>query len=380
MQKFTVQVRTTLLNPLILAASLLFAATANAAPTYTALNLSTWFDFDSTPYDINEAGQVVGDLMTGDPIIAFVTGANGVGVMGLGTLGGYQSGGRGINASGQVVGWSGTQNGYAHAFITGVNGVGMTDLGTLGGSSSVATDINASGQVVGHSSRVANGENHAFITGPNGAGMTDLGTLGGLFSYATSINASGQVAGFASTVTGSDHAFITGPQGVGMFDLGTLGDATDTNSSSHAKGINIDGRVVGVSSTSSYSHAFITGPDGMNMTDLGVLPGGNFSDAFGINASGQVVGWGTTGGTNTFHAFVTHPDGVGMTDLNDLVTLENDYFYVAYGINDLGQIIARSSLGQAYLLTPVPEPKTYALILVGVGLVGYATRKRRSRI
>ena len=54
----------------------------------------------------------------------------------------------------------------------------VLDLGTLGGSSSWAYGINASGQVAGYSERT--GYRHAFITGANGKGMTDLGTLGEL--------------------------------------------------------------------------------------------------------------------------------------------------------------------------------------------------------
>jgi probable HAF family extracellular repeat protein len=157
-----------------------------------------------------------------------------------------------------------------------------------------------------------------------------------------------------------------------MIDLGTLGGVR-----SYARGINKDGRVVGGAATSQgAAHAFITGPDGIGMTDLGVLPGGCcFSDAYGINTSGQVVG-SATSSSGSYHAFVTGANGVGMTDLNDLATLESDYFQIAYGINDQGQIIAGDSSGRAYLLSPVPEPKAFALILVGLGLVGFAARKQ----
>lgn len=79
-----------------------------------------------------------------------------------------------INDAGQVVG--NTSNG---TFITGSNGVGMRDLGTLGGDMSRAYGINAAGQVVGYSS-MANGQDHAFITGPDGEGMRKLGDLGGI--------------------------------------------------------------------------------------------------------------------------------------------------------------------------------------------------------
>jgi len=52
----------------------------------------------------------------------------------------------------------------------------MTDLGTLGGTESLARGINDSGQVVGYSA-TASGHWYAFLY--YGGTMADLGTLGG---------------------------------------------------------------------------------------------------------------------------------------------------------------------------------------------------------
>ncbi len=232
---------------------------------------------------IKDAGQVVGFAKTetdgGLAFHAFITGLNGVGVTYLYSVENRNSTATAINATGRIVG---SDYFTASAFMTGPNGVGMTDLGTLPlgiSYTSYAFGINAAGQVVGWSNiDYSFGFNpHAFITGPNGVHMTDLGTLSGGdggSSFATGINDTAQVVGYSTTATGSTHAFITGPNGVGMTDLGTLG-GTD----SFAAGINNVGQVVGYSSDSGGNlHAFITGPNGVGMTEINT-PGGSDSQA-----------------------------------------------------------------------------------------------------
>jgi probable HAF family extracellular repeat protein len=101
------------------------------------------------------------------------------------------------------------------------------------------------------------------------------------------------------------------------------------------------------------------------MTDLGTL-GGRDSVAHGINDAGQVVGYSETG-AGFRHSFITGPNGVGMTDLNTLVSLPGGAAY-ATGINNDGQV--------AVNLSPIPEPETYAMLLAGLGLLGFIARRR----
>ena len=124
----------------------------------------------------------------------------------LGSLGGTESDGGAINASGQVSGSSLTTGDAAyHAFLwkpstpNGTSGT-MHDLLTLGGTESFGGTINASGQVAGFSYTTGDAAYHAYLwtpTTPNGTSgtMQDLATLGGLNSYSYNVGAGGQVVG-----------------------------------------------------------------------------------------------------------------------------------------------------------------------------------------
>jgi len=384
------------------AAALLITISAMANATWTIKNLGTLGA--SNPYAfasaINDSGVAVGasSIPSAFPFIAtnhaFISYPGSTGLADLGTLSGIGgSAARGINSSGQVVGESSAADRTKHAFITGTNGIGMTSLPYPDDALMMsAQSINDSGQVTGwvlnfrgytYPCPGCEGteyyESYGYITGANGIGMTKLDTLGGPETYSYDINNSGQVTGVSSIAGGaSRHAYITGPNGAGITDLGTLG-GTD----SEAWGINDFGRVTGSSFTASNAvHAFITGPNGAGMIDLGTL-GGNYSAARGINNHGQVVGVSTTA-EGIGHAFLTGVNGIGMTDLSLLAPV------VAAGwtqlnplsINNKGQIVGYGTLrghSQAFLLntpdiSPVPESSTYAMLLVGLGLLFFRTK------
>ena len=162
------------------------------------------------------------------------------------------------------------------------------------------------------------------------------------------------------------HAFITGPNGVGMTDLGTLGGGYSYASWHQRRRA---GGGVAPTRPQVLTHAFITGPNGVGMTDLGTL-GGGYSFASGINDAGQVVGESDTA-AGAQHAFITGPNGVGMTDLNSLVSLPGGVVLTeATGINNHGQVAAIGAT--------IPEPETYAMLLAGLGLLGFIARRRKT--
>ena len=241
---------------------------------------------NSAANDINGAGQIVGHNYSDSPelpAVAFLwTPASGM--VNLGTLPNFgpQSEATAINATGQVVGWSGRQT-LPRAFSWSAAG-GMIDLGTLGGSFSAAQAVNRAGQVVGWSNPddVDPIAFHTFLW-TAATGMVDLGTLGGTSSFAYDINDAGQLVGQDTSGSGITHAILWTVAG-GLRDLGTLGGTY-----SLASAINNAGQVVGESTTvSGVTHAF-RWSEVSGMVDLGTL-GGSSSSAADINTAGQVVG------------------------------------------------------------------------------------------
>ncbi len=119
-------------------------------------------------------------------------------------------------------------------------------------------------------------------------------------------------------------------------DLGTLPGGT----ASEATGINASGQVVGYADTSDGNyHAFLYSNG--TMADLGTLPGGTASEATGINASGQVVGYADTSDGN-YHAFL-YSNGT-MADLGTLGGAASQ----ALGINAAGQVVGSAVTSSNY--------------------------------
>lgn len=236
-----------------------------------------------------------------------------------------------VNASGDVVGWSGesSEPGFRHAFLW-RDGV-MTDLGALpdvGGSSnginnSWANGINPRGDVVGASrfDGPAGTPRHAVLW-RHGA-ITDLGTLpGGWESEATAINPAGDVVGYSSGFQ-SPRVAVLWRKGVPV-DLGTLG------ATSRATAINPRGDVVGWSGDQFGPRHAVLWKDGA-IVDLGARTG-TVSEATGISPSGDVVGWWSDTPTSARHAFLWR-NGV-MIDLAPAST----YSY-ATGVDAAGDVV-----------------------------------------
>jgi probable HAF family extracellular repeat protein len=202
----------------------------------------------------------------------------------------------------------------------------MTDLGTLGGLDSGGNAINDSGEVVG-TSNTSNGGRSAFAD-RNGA-MTAIDS-----GSATAVNRFGEVAGsgpFPVAGTPGDvfeqaFSYQDGKTTVLGLLPGEGGIFTD------ATGINNSGEVVGNGDNSASLERAWKFQNG-TMTDIGTL-GGAQASATAINSSGQIVG---SAGTSTggWDGFLY--SGGKMTDLGPNINPD--------AINDSGVIVGHGPGG-----------------------------------
>jgi probable HAF family extracellular repeat protein len=134
-------------------------------------------------------------------------------------------------------------------------------------------------------------------------------------------------------------------------------------------GINHAGQVVGRFWDGATEHGFIESGGIYTTLDDPAASHGTF--ATGINDAGQVVGWFRD--DTTMHGFVESGGNYATLDY----PASGETF--AGGINDKGQIVG-SFDGGAFIATPVPEPRAWAMMLMGLGLIGGTMRAvRRGR-
>jgi len=213
------------------------------------------------------------------------------------------------------------------------NGYVVEDLGVLAGdTSSVAWAINKDGDVVGWSMGQAG--TRAFLY-TNAAGMVALpGLPDKPRTVARDINDAGVIVGSANA-GGTDLGHAVLWSGGSVEDLGTLG----TGSYSEAWGLNNLGQVVGWSYTNGGNG--LTGVHGFLYTQEGLVdltPDSDTGSARDINDAGQVTGYKTALGG--YHAF--RWQGGTFEDLGVLPGFAHSF---GWAINASGQVAGNSTSG-----------------------------------
>lgn len=291
----------------------------------------------------------------------------------------------GINDAGERVGWISTVLGSnASVKIVGTNMVLFGDLL----SPPTVTGINASGVVSGWQSVPPQGYNNGLEVG---------GTLGAPnFSRFHAVNASGTFAGswgspspaFRDFRTYRSRAMVFSASGhMTVLDDRTLPDeyvsfvenAVEENHWSDGYGINAAGVVVGAMRSTTTGPRTAFRHAGAGMEPLGTL-GGARSVAFDVNTAGQVVGESETA-SGAVHAF-RYADGA-MVDLNSLLPADSGWeLLTARAINDRGEVVGQGrhqGALHAYVLSPTdltPPPWIVSGPLGGRLAVGQALTLR----
>jgi probable HAF family extracellular repeat protein len=297
---------------------------------------------NSRGFGISSTGMIVGDSFFASPsehpqshAALFQWGS----AKDLGVMQGYGfSRANGINAMGQVVGYSGPtrDSSESRAFVWS-NQTGMIDLGTLGGVYAQANAINDAGFITGTAQLPAPAGpapaeiTHAFIYCQScmglGPQMRDLGVLGGNSSYGMAINGYNHVAGYSTFKANDDrvHAFFY--NGNKMIDLGSLGSKRWGSDLSVALGINKLDQVVGytylpvIASMPIQQVAFLwrqTQNGSGQMINLNTLLYGDGKNylvfsATGINDNGQIAGTAYYMPTGDVRAVMLTPQGPAPT-------------------------------------------------------------------
>jgi uncharacterized membrane protein len=284
----------------------------------------------------------------------------------------------GINDSGQISGTGSTASGD-NVPVLWTNGA-PASLASTNFPTGVGRGINNAGQVVGE---IGFGPSPLILwNGRNGSRILDV-PQGTTPYFADAINDRGQVAGAAFSSAGIVAILLDSNDGSAT-TLSSLG-----GDYSKGFGINNAGQIAGFSTAASSvtNHAAVW--SGLAPDDLGV-PLGSTSEAVGINDFGKVVG--SSGSFNPYNEGLLGPGQAGLATafLWDSGTAVNLFqasdaalqgwsnLTVAYAINDVGQIVGEGLINghlHGFLLTPVPEPGTYVLIAVGIGLVGWRIRR-----
>jgi hypothetical protein len=281
----------------------------------------------------------------------------------------------GINDSGEIAGYGNatTFNGFTLTLPpVAANFARLNVSGADGGTQVIGISNGASPTTVGFS--ITGGVTNGFAnTGGQGGTFTTVDDPGFAFTQLLGINGSGTTAaGYwthdATGATGQLAGIVTGGPGFTSPTFIGINHLLPANVNSQATGVNDDGWVVGFyQPTSTTFTGFL---DKSGVISSITFPGSVDTQALGVNDLGWIVGDYTLSNGNMF----------GFVDRGGVFS-EIDPFgstaVTANGINDHGQIVGFYTAANGSTIgfeTTVPEPSTWALMLLGfagLGFLGY---------
>ena len=285
----------------------------------------------------------------------------------------------GINNTSTIAGYFGDgtvvpNNGYT--VVAPFSQGSFTSENFPGSAQTQVTGINSAGNTVGFWIDGSNA-NHGFTDIGNTFVSVDdpLSTSVPIFTQLLGLNDSGEAVGFYNDVNGNGNGFSYNTT------LATFTPVDPPNAmSSAATALNNAGEIAGflTSTINGDTYGYL---DTNNVFQTFLFPGSTFTQFFGINNEGLVVGDYQDSSGNTHglvfnsitDAWQTVDDPFAVTGAGNGTTIN--------GINDNGQIVgfyvnaAGSTIG--LLGTATPEPGSWALAGLGVLLIGWRLKKAR---
>jgi probable HAF family extracellular repeat protein len=168
----------------------------------TMTDLGTLYGTESNAYAINDAGEIVGDILNAGVLHIFIY-SEGT-MTDLGTLGGMDSFARGINNSGVFIGGSNVAGSdYGHGIIG--SGTSMQDLGYF-----VPIDISDTGEMIGQYGNPSIGSYYALDVNGTIYNIQSLipANSGWEIESAAAINDLGDIAATAINADGDEHTVL----------------------------------------------------------------------------------------------------------------------------------------------------------------------------
>ncbi len=196
-----------------------------------------------------------------------------------------------INSAGDIVGVSDDASGVAQATIWAASNLSPSPLKGIGGavSDGQALGINDNGDIVGYTRNSSRQMRPTLWKGPLHT-AEDLGTLGGTYGIAYGVNPSGEIVGYSGNSLDVKHATLWSA-GSGAVPSTCKSSGESRSRSERSERSDRSDRRRGSSARPMASVA--AAPSGARVAmDLGTHPTGTTSQAFSINASGLIVGFG----------------------------------------------------------------------------------------
>ena len=236
------------------------------------------------------------------------------------------------------------------------------------GSAPLSTEVNGinnSGEIVGNYHPVGGGwQGFSY----SGGVFSSVNAFGGSYNIPYGVSNNGEIVGTVGDFTAVQGYLYSG----GVFTA--IDAAPYPANDTIANGVNSSGAIVGISGSSG------SGVLNSSFLDMGgvftpiAMPGELVTFASGINDAGMIVGGASNDG------FATGPGFIDNHGVFTAINFPGATSTVLAGINNLDQIVGQyvdqNGNIEAFVATPVPEPASWAMMMLGCLGAGLALRRR----